>query len=165
GDGRRGRGGGASHGGKRGVMMRRLVFISVVLAALAWTAQAPARPACTAGVRTSSGVTYRTFCGPAKATVHVGGKTYMFSGGSCDTTSPAFQIHIGTIPLPPGKPKYRYFGIAVFTKHDGTFANQAISWQFPNGMHGSLYRAKIVLRGGRAKGTFSGVTIAGNVRG
>jgi hypothetical protein len=133
---------------------------AAVLAALALAGPTAARPACTPGTQSSGGVNYRTFCGPAKATLHIGGKTYTFTGGSCDNTSSAFTINIGTITLPPGKPKYRYFGITVFTGHDGTFQNQAVSWQFPNGAHNSLFHAKIVLQGGRKKGTFSGKTLA-----
>ena len=137
-----------------------LLVAAAALAALVLVGQSPARPACTPGTQTSGGVNYRTFCGAAKATLHFGGKTYTFSGGSCDNTSSAFTINIGTITLPPGKPKYRYFGITVFTAHDGTFLNQAVAWQFPNGAHNSLFHAKIVLKGGRKKGTFSGTTLA-----
>lgn len=136
--------------------MKRIALIAAALAALAWTAQAPGRTLCTPGVRTVGGVTYRTFCGPAKATLHAGGQTYAFAGGNCARTGTTFTINIGTITLPPGSPKYRYFGITVFTGHDGTFANAAITWQFPGGRRGSLISTKVVLSGGRTKGTFSG---------
>jgi len=140
--------------------MGRLLILAGLAATLAWTAQAPARPACTAGVHTTGGVNYRTFCGPAHATLHFGGETYVFSGGSCDSTSDTFTINIGTITLPTGKPKYRYFGITVFTKRDGTFTNQGVSWQFPNGAHNSLFHVTIKLTGGRKQGTFKGTTLA-----
>jgi hypothetical protein len=97
--------------------------------------------------------------------VHVGGKSFVFSGGSCDSTSGTFTINIGTITLPPGKPKYRYFGITVFTGRDGRYTNQAVGWQFPNGTRGSLFHALIVLQGGRKHGTFAGTTLVGNVKG
>jgi hypothetical protein len=135
------------------------------VATLAFAVQASARQSCTAGVRTAGGVNYRTFCGSARATLHFGGKTYRFVGGRCDSTSSAFTINIGTITLPPGKPKYRYFGITVFTSHDGTFTNQAIGWQFANGTHNSLFHATIKLTGGRKHGTFSGTTLADQKRG
>jgi hypothetical protein len=145
--------------------MRRFLLVACLATALAWTAQAPAHPACSAAVRTTGGVTYRTFCGHARATLHIGGKTYVFSGGSCDSTSSAFTINIGTITLPPGKPKYRYFGITVFTTHDGPFQNQAVGWQFPGGKRGSLFHAKIVLKGRRTQGTFAGRTLADRIPG
>ena len=58
----------------------------------------------------------------ARATLHIGGKTYAFAGGGCDSASSTFNsIDLGTITLPPGKPKYRYFGITVFAANrDGT---------------------------------------------
>jgi hypothetical protein len=143
----------------------RIALVAALLAALALTAQAPARQSCTPGVRTAGGVTYRTFCGKAKATVDFGGHTYHFTGGSCDSTSDAFTINIGTITLPPGKPKYRYFGITVFTPKDGMFNNQAIGWTFPNGARNSLLHATVKLQGGRKHGTFRGMTLGDNKRG
>jgi hypothetical protein len=140
---------------------RIVLVLAVVAAALAATAQAPARPACTAGVHSNSGVTYRTFCGPARATLHLGGKTLTFTGGSCDSTSGTFTINIGTITLGSGKPKFRYFGITVFTDHDGTFQNQAVAWQLPNGQRGALFRATVKLKNGRKKGTFTGSALTG----
>ena len=61
---------------------------------LAGTATAPAATAvasdspqsaaaCVPGVKKISGVSARTFCGPAKATVRVNGKTISYSGGTC----------------------------------------------------------------------------------
>jgi hypothetical protein len=140
-----------------------LPVVLAALATLAWAAQASSRPACTAGVRTAGGVTYRTFCGAAHATIHVGGTTLVFSGGSCDRG--AFTINIGTITLPPGKPRYRYFGTTVFTNRDGTYQNQAVSWQLPNGQRDSLFHATVVLKSGRSQGTFSGRTLRGDVKG
>jgi hypothetical protein len=143
----------------------RIALVAAALAALALTAQAPARQSCTPGVHTTGGVTRRTFCGKAHATLHFGGKTYRFTGGSCDSTPGAFTINIGTITLPPGKPKSRYFGITVFTTHDGTFTNQGVAWQFPNGARNSLFHATIKLQGGRKRGTFSGTRMADQKRG
>lgn len=145
--------------------MRIALALAAVLAALVVTAQAPARADCTAGVHSSGGVNYRTFCGPARATLHLGAKTYVFSGGSCDSTSDTFTINIGTITLPPGTPKYRYFGITVFTGRDGTYRNEGVAWQFPNGQRGALIRATIRLTNGRKKGSFSGKALTGGLTG
>lgn len=132
-------------------------------AALVAAAQAPARPQCTAGPRTAGGVTFRTFCGSAHATVRLGGRTLVFRGGSCDRG--AFTINIGTITLPPAKPRYRYFGITVFTNRDGVFKDQAVTWQLANGQRNSLFHATVRLAGGRTRGTFTGSTLVGNVKG
>jgi hypothetical protein len=108
------------------------------------------------GVRTSGGVTYRTFCGPARATLHLGGKTYRYSGDECERTGTSFAINLGTITLPPGSPKYRYFGIAVFTGNDRTYKEQAVALQFPGGKRTSLFHAKIGPRGWKDAGNFRG---------
>ena len=140
--------------------MKLAPIVALAGAALVFGAQASARETCTAGVKTTAGVTYRTFCGNAKATVHLGGKTYVFTGGSCDSTTSTFTINLGTITLPPGKPKYRYFGVTVFTGKDGTYTNQAVGWQLPGGVHQALFHATIKLTGGRKHGTFKGTTLA-----
>ena len=145
--------------------MRRFLLLTGLVAALAWTAQAPARAACTAGVHTTGGVTYRTFCGPARATLHLGSKTYSFTQGGCERTGSSFTINIGTITLPPGSPKYRYFGITVFKGKDGTYTEQAVALQFPGGKRTSLFHAKIVLKAGRSQGTFAGTTLADHTPG
>ena len=146
--------------------MRRFLFLAVLAAALGWTAQAPARPAaCTSGVHTTGGVTYRTFCGPARATLKLGGKTYLFTQGVCERTGSSFTINIGSITLPPGSPTFRYFGITLFQGKDGTYTEQAVALQFPGGKRASLFHAKIVLKAGRTQGTFAGTTLAGHTPG
>jgi hypothetical protein len=143
--------------------VRLALVVAAAGVALAFGTQASARESCTPSVRTVSGVTYRTFCGPARAVVRLGGRTLVFRGGSCDRG--AFTINIGTITLPPGKPKYRYFGITVFTNRDGVFEDQAVTWQLPNGRRNSLFHATVKLAGGRTRGTFTGSTLVGNVKG
>ena len=138
---------------------------AAALAALALATQASARESCTAGPRTAGGITYRTFCGKARATVHFGGRTYRFVGGSCDSTPSVFTISIGTATLPPGKPKYRYFGGTVVTARDGMFTNQAVTWQLPRRAPTALFHAKIRLQGGRKHGTFTGTTLTDRRRG
>ena len=140
--------------------MRRFLLLAGLAAALVWTTQAPARAGCTAGWRTANGIAYLTWCGPARATLHLGGKTYAFSGGRCYRGAGAFAINLGSVTRPPNKRKLLYFGITVFAPHDGTFRNQGVAWQFSNGGRGSL-DATIKLAGGRTKGTFAGATLAG----
>ena len=143
--------------------MSKLVLVAV-LAALAFTTQATAREACTAGVKTVSGVTYRTFCGPAKATVTAGSTHLAFSGGECSKEGGAFSVNIGTITLPPGKPKYVYFGITVFTTHAGTFKSPApaVGWQLPGGKRGSLLFATVTIAPGMKRGSFTGKLLGPN---
>jgi hypothetical protein len=148
--------------------MTRVVLLAAALAALAWTAQAPGRTLCTPGTHSSGGVTYRTFCGSAHATVKAGGKTYSFKGGECSISSGYFTINIGTITIPvPGKttkPKYTYFGLTIFAKKDGTYKDAAITWQFP-GKSESIVHNTTVLGGHGSRGTFTGKLLLGHVLG
>ena len=145
----------------------RIALVAAVagLAALAAVGHASARQACTAGTQSSGGVTYRTFCGPAHATLKVGGKTLAFTTGSCQMSSSIFSINIGTITLPPGKPKYDYFGITVMAKKGGTYSNQSVTWQLPHGKAGSVVYATIKLAGNRKSGTFSGQVLGTSGKG
>ena len=60
--------------------------LAAALAVAALAASAPAQGTCTPGVVTSGSVSYRMFCGPAKAKVKVGSKTLSFTGGECTRT-------------------------------------------------------------------------------
>ena len=142
-----------------------LAAAAAAVAALLAASHAAARQACTAGTHSSGGVTYRTFCGPAHATLKVGGQTLTFKGGSCQINSSIFSINIGTITLPPGKPKYDYFGITVFAKKGGTYKNQSVTWQLPHGKHGSLISATIKLASNRKSGSFSGTVLGASGKG
>jgi hypothetical protein len=139
---------------------------AAAVAALALAAQAPARTDCSAGVRTAKGVTYRTFCGPAKVFMTIHTVDYRFdNGGECSKSGGYFSVNIGTITLPPGKPKYAYFGIAVLGTHAGTFKNQAVTWQLPGGVRGSLINTTVEIAPGMKKGTFTGTVLGKNVVG
>ena len=54
-----------------------------------------------------------TFCGPAKATVRVNGKTYALKGGSCLKTGKYVNVNIGTVVLGAKSQKPPYFSIVV----------------------------------------------------
>ncbi len=136
--------------------MRGLLLVAAVVAALVFAGASSSRLACTPGVRSAGGASYRTFCGPAHATLKAGGKLIVFKGGDCVTSSTYFTINIGTITLGIcAKPRYTYFGITIFGKTDGTYTNSGVTWQFP-GKGESIVHATITLSGGRSKGTFSG---------
>jgi hypothetical protein len=145
--------------------VRFLLSLAVLLSAgLALGAPAPARTSCTAGVRTVGGVTYRTFCGSARATVTAGATHLAFAGGECSKEGGAFSVNIGTITLPPGKPKYTYFGLTVFTTHAGTFKSPApaVGWQLPGGKRGSILYATVTIAPGMKRGSFTGKLLGPN---
>jgi hypothetical protein len=116
-------------------------------------------------VRTVGGLDERTFCGPAKATVHYGSKIFNFAGGECDSTSTNFALNIGTVVLgATKKPKPNYFGLVVGAavdskpaRHDGTYVGGVLA--LDHGGKGYLVQGttlKITLTGNRSRGTFSG---------
>ncbi|MBA3718471.1 MAG: hypothetical protein H0W87_09640 [Actinobacteria bacterium] len=141
--------------------MRRLV-VAVLLAALSVTAAASgatkSASACKPGVHTVGKTTYRVFCGPASATVRMGGKTQSFRNGSCLKVgiTRVFTISIGTLTISKGKARYSYLGITVpSANHDGVYTRAIIAWAF-GGTRYALYNVKLRLMGNRTRGTFSG---------
>jgi hypothetical protein len=116
--------------------------------------------ACTPGVRSSGGVTFRTFCGPAHATAKTGGKTFRFAGGNCEVVGGFFTVNIGTVSLGARKPKYAYFGIDVQPPKAGAHSNQIVTFSFA-GKRYSVLRASVVVKSGLHSGTFSGTVLTG----
>jgi len=116
--------------------------------------------ACTAGVHTVSGAKVRTFCGPARGTAKGGGKTFTFSGGRCAVSQGFFTVNIGSITLPPAKPKFVYLGIDAQPPRAGVHHNQIASWQVP-GKGYSILGATVTLSANLKSGTFAGRLLSG----
>lgn len=53
------------------------------------------------------------YCGPAKATVHVGGQTLTFTGATCVWTTNSFKLQLGTIFLFRTKPLQSQPGFSI----------------------------------------------------
>jgi hypothetical protein len=143
--------------------MRRAVLLVAVAAVAPLAAASPStarRVACTAGVQTVAGVSYRTFCGPAKASAHAPGLLFGFKDGGCTISGGFFTINIGTITLGSSPPKYAYFGITVFGKRQGTYKNAAVAWQEPGKRYG-LMKTTVRLKAGLTGGTFQGSLLGG----
>ena len=159
-------------------MPSRLLWLFLGLAALTATAApaslaGPARSACMPGLTSFGGTQARVFCGPAKATVKIGGKTLSFKGGSCERTSKYLAINVGTVVLgTTTKKKPDYFGLDVGAipgstakpaGRDGTYTGGVIAIDFggkPYLLRGDT--AKITLSGGRTKGTFGAAGLLGS---
>jgi hypothetical protein len=140
-----------------------LVGAAVVVAVAAVGGRAAASPrssACTAGTHTVSGATVRTFCGPAHATVKTAGRTFTFSTGQCALSGGYFSVNIGSITLPPAKPKFTYLGIDVKPAKAGAHSNQIVSWQVP-GTSYSILGASVTVGPGLKSGSFSGRVLTG----
>ncbi len=140
-------------------MRTALVVLAAAGTSFVATSCGSARAACTPGTDRTRGVTYRTFCGPAHATLKVGGKTLSFTGGSCEISGSIFSIDIGTYSFPPGEPKYGFFEIRVRAKKGGTYTKQTVDWQLPKGNEWALANATIKLAADRKSGSFSGLVL------
>jgi hypothetical protein len=157
----------------------RIAGVLVLIAACALGAglaasagAAPARVSCTPGQSTIDGHSAMTFCGPAKATVHVGGKTYAFSGGSCTKTGKYVNVNIGTVVLGAAKQKQPYFSVLIgaypganpgtpAAPKDGTYGGGLVvvrikgkAWD----LNGFDKDVKVTLKKKRTTGTFTGST-------
>lgn len=145
----------------------RVAAVSALCLAVAgvWVATSagtPSRPAgCTPGPTTLGGADVRVWCGPAKATVKVAGKTYHFTQGLCQKVegftkgTKVLAVNIGTQTIPPAAPKSSYFGVLTDKAKGGTYTNQAVSWQVPGKGFASLTN-KVVVSGNLTKGSFTG---------
>ena len=149
-----------------------LVLCAAALSAAAFAPSASSTTSCSAGVIPFGGVQARVFCGPAKATVHVGGKTLSFSNGNCEATPKYVSVNIGTVVLgQTTKKKPDYFGLDVGqipgstakpSPKDGTYTGGAVA--IVSGGKSYAVRGdtvKITLTGNRSKGTLTGSLIFG----
>jgi hypothetical protein len=94
--------------------VRVALIAALCVLAAAVVPAAGATASCTPGVKTVGGVTQRTFCGPAKATVHYGSQTWHFTQGECSKSGGYFTVNIGTVVLGmSSKPKPEYFGVTA----------------------------------------------------
>ncbi len=155
--------------------MTRVACLALLLVAASVVVAVPAassRTACTPGVISYGGAQARVFCGPAKATIHVGGKTLTFKGGSCERTSKYLTVNIGTVVLgQTNKAKPDYFGLDVGQVPGSTSKPAGSDGTYIGGVlvldkGGKSYAVrgdtlKITLSGGRTKGTVSGALLFG----
>ena len=147
-------------------MRHALVLGALValLAAAAAGAGTSSRAACKPGIRKIGTSSYRVFCGPASASLRLGGKTQSFRKGGCITLGGrVFTVSIGSLTMSRGKALYRYLGITVpQAKGDGTYRRASVTWAFGAKRY-LLSGARVRLTGKRSRGTFSG-RIAGTKR-
>lgn len=91
--------------------------------------QSPGTAECTPGgvVKEIGGVQVREFCGPARATVMVGGQTFKITGGECEALGDSFVVNIGTFNGKSLAPPKDYFGIFLESGDGSTVADGAYS--------------------------------------
>ena len=137
--------------------MKRIIGTLGAAGALALAASATASPqaaaGCVAGVHKINGVTARTFCGPAKASLLINGKTVSYKGGQCSKSSFGWSINIGTVVIGNLKNKPEFFGITARAKtgpqRDGAAA-------IVHAGKGLSALGTVTLKPGLKSGTFSG---------
>jgi hypothetical protein len=150
--------------------MRATVLLVLAASAALWTAGAASshEVGCTPGQFSSGSTSGVAFCGPAKATVKVAGKTYAVSGGACTKTSKYVNVNIGMLVLSGPKKKFSYFGLlagrypgapagAKATPKDGAYAGGLVSLVWKGKSYSADTNVKITLKKGRSAGSFSGV--------
>jgi hypothetical protein len=150
--------------------MRRAALTSaaaVAIVPIALTTQTAATDWASGGCgpATVGGATVVTYCGPAKATVKLGGKTYRFSGGKCSLTRAAgitaWTILLGRQTLPPAKPKFSSFQASIYGKPKaGMYRGSDVTLSFE--IPGKAWVLaiglphKMTATAGAKRGTFSG---------
>ena len=140
--------------------MKRAFILAalVVLVAAAAGSGTGTAAACKPGAHKVGKVIYRTYCGPASASVKVAGKTYTFRNGSCLRAgiTRVFTMSIGKLTSRKGKPRYSYFGVTVpSAKHDGVYRRGVITWSI-GGKRYSLSNVTLRLTNKQTRGSFSG---------
>ncbi len=105
------------------------------------------------------GVRAHVFCGPAKVTVRVGGKTSVIRNGRCSRVAGSFFVNIGT-QLSPSSPKYSYFGLVVNATRPGTYRTGLVTFNLGTAAHGLSGRGeKVTLKSGLRGGSFLGIDL------
>jgi hypothetical protein len=80
--------------------LRAVLLISLVAAvgvcSAAGAGATPARSACARGSKSIKGHRAVVFCGPATASLHIGGKSYSFKSGMCIWSGGTLILSVGT---------------------------------------------------------------------
>jgi hypothetical protein len=141
------------------------LFVAVAPASSRIDSQRANAAAC--GNATVGGATVVTYCGPAKASVKLGAKTYRISGGRCSVSAGHWVLLIGRQTLPPAKAKFLSFqAVAKLAKTKaGTYKKGefTLSFQMPGKDYvisaGNPYMptGSVTITARARRGTFVGV--------
>jgi hypothetical protein len=150
-------------------VIRRLVVLAALVATAfsmsAGLSSAKVIQKCVPNVRPGSeivnGVALRIFCGTANATIHVGGVTSKRSNGACySEVVGSMVVGIGKFTKAGTKPLYPAMFMAVAATKDGTFNNGVLTFE-SKGKTQTAGNVRVVVRGKRTRGTFSGKFLKG----
>lgn len=141
--------------------MRRSAAILLIgaIASAAWTGTSAGKPsagaACQPGVREIAGVRVRVYCGPARATLAIGGRPIAVRNGSCTRNEKLLVVNVGTIALYRPSPRFTFFGLSILARRDGTYRKGALRYQY-KGTDTQVFPVTVTLRDKRRRGTFFG---------
>lgn len=146
--------------------MRRMTAYTVVGLALAAFVAAVALggvatsstvAACIPGPKLVRGAKVVAFCGPANATVKFGATRIRFQSGRCVRgVNSAWAINVGTVTVPPKKPRFKHFGITIGKlRGPGKYRKAAIGFQWRGRTYGVI-GSVVTVKGRVTSGTFKG---------
>jgi hypothetical protein len=143
---------------------RRLLGLLLVVATVAALAAGSPSPAdaraakCAEGTKMLAGRYVRVFCGPARASLVVAGRTFSFRPGECFRSKDFTNVNVGTFTVGTS-PVARYLRV-VGPSRDGAALRGTVSWQLP-GLVDGIRGARLTLAAKGTRGTFSGRTYSG----
>ena len=137
-----------------------VAVVALGLAPAGTTASAAhhASAACKPGYAKRQGETVNVFCGPARAVLTFGGKTYRFAQGNCTRYGGSLNLNIGALEVNAGqRRKFRYISIQAGAAPLAQFSLP------PKGY--ILDRPRVTAYGAKTGGTFAGnVLVTGTTR-
>jgi hypothetical protein len=142
-------------------MTRVVPVLGGILAALVVVLPAAANASetsCESGTKILAGRYVRVFCGPARASLVVAGRTFSFRPGECFRSNVFTNVNIGTFTVGT-TPVARYLRV-VGPSRDGAALRGTVSWQLP-GLLDGIRGARLTLAAKGTRGTFSGRTYSG----
>jgi hypothetical protein len=131
-----------------------LAALAVVLPAAGTAGEA----ACEPGTKILAGRYVQVFCGPARASLVVAGRTFTFRPGECFRSKDFTNVNIGTFTV--GSPPVARYLRVVGPSRDGAALTGTVSWQLP-GLLDGIRGARLTLAAKGMRGTFSGRTLSG----
>jgi hypothetical protein len=143
-----------------------LVICALALGVGATTAvSALSRAACIPGPKMIRGVHVQVFCGPATATIRLGGRTIRIRQGQCGpNVSGYFSVRVGIFTFIPSRSKYTWFAAYVGGDRGRTYRNQKVAFEY-GGRHFPVWPNTVRLKAAPyaipSGGTFAGRTNTG----
>ena len=147
-------------------------LMAVAVAAFAVASPATggvAAASCSQGQTKYGGAAAYAYCGPARATLTLGGRTVTYRGGSCRRTPKSVELNIGiavlgdtdkSLPRHCGVIVGQLYGVGTPARRDGKYTDATIAF-VEGGKRYAATSSSVVLSGSRTKGTFTATLFGG----